>query len=280
MLRSPTLDKLRDLNLLGMARALEEQMASAEYQALSFDDRLGLMVDTEEEDRENRRLFRYLKLAKLRDNACVEDLDFRHPRGLDRGLVLSLAEARWVDAHHSVLVVGATGLGKTFIACALAQAAIRRGHTALYLRFPRMLDELAIARVDGRLPRLLAAWARIEVLVIDDFGMQGLTDQQSADLLEVIEDRHQRRATIVTSQLPIKQWHEALGDATVADAIMDRLLHNAHRIELRHARSLRSPQTADAPDPQPPETGQNRGPKAAAGVSPEKRLATRAVEAR
>ena len=280
MLRSPTLDKLRDLNLLGMARALEEQMASAEYQALSFDDRLGLMVDTEHEDRENRRLLRYLKLAKLRDNACVEDLDFRHPRGLDRALVLALAEARWVDAHHSVLVVGATGLGKTFIACALAQAAIRRGHTALYLRFPRLLDELAIARVDGRLPRLLAAWARIEVLVIDDFGMQSLTNQQSADLLEVIEDRHQRRSTIVTSQLPIKQWHEALGDATVADAIMDRLLHNAHRIELRHARSMRGPQTADAPDPQPTEAGQNRGPKAAAGVSPEKRLATRAVEAR
>lgn len=196
MLRSPTLDKLRDLNLLGMARALEGQMASAEHQARSFDDRLGLMVDTEQEDRENRRLFRYLKSARLRDNACVEDLDFRHPRGLDRGLVLALAEARWVDAHQSVLVVGATGLGKTFIACALAQAAIRRGHTALYLRFPRMIDELSIARVDGRLPRLLATWARLELLVVDDLGMQGLTNQQSADLLQVIEDRHQRRSTI------------------------------------------------------------------------------------
>ena len=255
MLRTPTLDKLHDLNLFGMARSLEDQMASAEYQALSFDDRLGLMVDTEQQDRENRRLFRYLKSAKLRDNASVEDINFHHPRGLDRSLVLSLADARWVDAHQSVLIVGATGIGKTFVACALAQAAIRRGHTALYLRFPRMIDELSIARIDGRLPRVLAAWARVEILVVDDLGMQPLTNQQAADLLEVIEDRHQRRSTIVTSQLPVKQWHESLGDATVADAILDRLFHNAHRIELRGGKSLRDPEASTTPRVANPENG-------------------------
>lgn len=240
MLRTPTLDKLHDLNLMGMVRAFQEQLERADYQALPFDDRLGMLVDVELQDRENRRLHRYLKSARLRDNACVEDIDFQLPRGLNRALILELAEAHWVEAHHSVLVVGATGVGKTYVACALAQAAIRRGHTALYMRFPRMIDELAVARVDGRLPRLLASWARIDVLLLDDFAMQPLGSQQAADLLEVIEDRAQRRATIITSQLPVKQWHEALGDATIADAILDRLVHNAHRIDL-HGPSVRDP---------------------------------------
>jgi len=167
MLTSPTLEKLRAMNLMGMARALQEQMERPDYQALTFEERLGLMVDLEEQDRENRRLYRYLKTAKLRSNASLEDLDFHRARGLDRSVVLSLADARWVEAHHNVLVVGPTGIGKTYTACALAQAAIRRGHTALYLRAPRMLDELSVARVDGRLPRLLSAWVRVEILVID-----------------------------------------------------------------------------------------------------------------
>jgi DNA replication protein DnaC len=227
MLTSPTLDKLRDLNLMGMSRSYQEQMERADYQTLAFDDRLGLLVDEEMQDRENRRLHRYLKAARLRDQACIEDLDFHAPRSLDRSLIRELAEARWVHAHQNVLVIGATGVGKTYIACALAEAAIR----------------------DGRLPRLLANWARIEVLLLDDFAMQPLTGAQSADLLEVIEDRAQRRSTIVTSQLPVKQWHEALGDATIADAILDRLIHNAHRIELRGQESLRRAKTGpDAPD--------------------------------
>jgi len=249
MLTSPTLDKLRDLNLMGMSRAYQEQMERADYQALPFDDRLGLLVDVEFQERENRRLHRYLKSAKLRDQACLEDIDFHVPRGLNRALILELAEARWVTAHQSVIVIGATGLGKTYLACALAEAAIRKGHTALYMRFPRMVDELAVARVDGRLPRLLAAWARLDVLLLDDFAMQALSSQQSADLLEVIEDRSQRRSTIVTSQMPVKQWHEALGDATIADAILDRLVHNSHRIELSGHESLRSPRrTGRAPE--------------------------------
>jgi DNA replication protein DnaC len=248
MLTSPTLDKLRDLNLLGRARAYQEQMERADYAALTFDDRLGMLVDVEMQERENRRLHRYLKAARLRDQACVEDIDFHAPRGLNRTLILELAESRWVEAHQNVIVVGATGLGKTYLACALAEAAIRKGHTALYMRFPRLVDELAVARVDGRMPRLLATWARVDVLVLDDFAMQTLTSQQSADLLEVIEDRAQRRATILTSQMPVKQWHEALGDATIADAILDRVVHNAHRVELRGHVSLRGSRTAVTSD--------------------------------
>jgi DNA replication protein DnaC len=250
MLRTPTVDKLRDLSLMGMVRAFEQQTANADYQALAFEERLGLMVDVELEERENRRLFRYLKSAKLRDNACIEDIDFHKSRGLERALILEMSECRWIGAHQNALVIGATGVGKTYVACALAQAAIRHGHSALYLRFPRMIDELAIARVDGRLPRLLATWARVEVLVLDDFAMQALTNQQSADLLEVIEDRSQRRSTIVTSQLPVKHWHEQLGDPTVADAILDRLVHNSHRIELG-GETRRRPATGFADNTEP-----------------------------
>lgn len=233
MLTTPTLDKLRTLNLTGMARAFAEQMERADYQALSFEDRLGLMVDREAQDRDNRRLDRYLRTAKLRIGACVEDIDFRRSRGLDRSVVLSLAEAEWVRGHRNVLIVGATGVGKTFVACALAHAAIRRGHTALYLRAPRLLSELALARADGRLPRLMTRWAKVDVLVVDDVALRPLMPEQAAELLEIIEDRYQLRSTIVTSQLPVSEWHDALGEPTIADAILDRLVHNAHRIDLR-----------------------------------------------
>lgn len=233
MLTNATLDKLQALNLMGMARALAEQLERPDYQALTFEQRLGLLVDREAQDRDNRRLERYLRAAKLRLSASIEDLDFRRPRGLDRALVLSLADAQWVTAHRTVLVVGPTGAGKTYLACALAQAALRRGHRALYLRVPRLLEELGLARADGRLPRLLAAWAKLDLLVLDDLALRPLTPAQGADLLEVIEDRHELRATIVTSQLPVAHWHEALGDPTLADAILDRLVHHAYRLELR-----------------------------------------------
>jgi DNA replication protein DnaC len=241
------MDKLYALNLSGMAHALTEQREQpAAYGGLGFEDRLGMLVDREATDRENRRLERYLRAAKLRLAASVEDVDFRTARGLDRGAFLELAASRWVDAHQQVLIVGPTGLGKTYLACALATAAVRAGHSALYLRTPRALTELATARLDGRLPRLLAAWAKVEVLVLDDFGLQPLTDPQAADLLEVIEDRAGRRSTIVTSQLPIAHWHEGLGEPTVADAILDRLLHGAHRLELR-GESLRRSGPASTP---------------------------------
>ncbi|MDQ6727987.1 MAG: IS21-like element helper ATPase IstB, partial [Actinomycetota bacterium] len=217
MLNHPTIEGLHALKLPAMAAGLADQAASAAHQALSFDERLGLLVDAELAEREDRRLARYLKSAKLRTNAVVEDLDFRRARGLDRPVILGLAECAWVKARHNVAVVGPTGVGKTFLACALANAAIRRGHTALYLRASRMLDELAIARADGRFARLTAAWARIDVLVVDDFLLRPLTADQAADTLEVIEDRAGLRSTIITSQLPISLWHQAMGEPTVAD---------------------------------------------------------------
>ena len=269
MLITPTVDKLHDLSLGGMARALVEQLERPDYAQLTFEERLGLLVDREAQDRANRRLDRNLRTAKLRTVACVEDIDFRHPRGLDRSVVLSLASAQWVNAHQNLLVVGPTGVGKTFIACALAQAAVRAGHTALYLRAPRLLDELAIAHGDGRFARLVTTWARIDVLVIDDLCIRPLTPDHAADLLEVIEDRSQRRSTIVTSQLPVANWHEALGDPTPADAILDRLTHNAHRIELR-GESLRIT-SANAP---------NAAESGSAGVRRGKRAAESASEPR
>jgi len=256
MLINVTLDKLQALSLGGMARALTEQLESPGYAELSFEERLGLLVDREAQDRENRRLVRRLKAAKLRSDAVIEDLDFRAPRGLDRSTILSLAESHWVEAHRNVLVTGPTGVGKTFLACALAQAAIRHGHTALYLRLPRLLDELVLARADGRLPRLMTAWAKVGVLVLDDLGLQPVPPARAADLLEVIEDRGGLRSTIVTSQLPVGHWHEALGEPTVADAILDRLVHDAYRLELSGA-SMRRAEVAtettsdDAPDTRP-----------------------------
>jgi DNA replication protein DnaC len=279
MLTTATLDKLHALNLMGMARAFQEQQGRADYQALTFEERLGLLVDREQQDRDNRRLERNLKAARLRSNACIENLDFHRSQGLERSLILSLAEAHWVNAHQGILIVGPTGVGKTYTACALAQAAIRRGHTALYLRAPRMLDELSVARVDGRLPRLLAAWARVSVLLIDDLGLQPLTNQQAADLLEVIEDRHQRRASILTSQLPIDHWYEALGEPTVADAIMDRLLDNAHRIELR-GDSLRRPTRHGSQPPDETSVAAHAADAPESRAAPEKRGATKAVAAR
>ena len=233
MLINATLDQLRELNLPGMVRALAEQVENADFSALTFEQRLGMLCDRELQDRNNRRLERHLRSARLRTQACTEDIDFRHPRGLDRAVMLSLASAQWVASHQNLLIVGPTGVGKTFVACALTHAAVRAGHTALYLRAPRMLDDLAIARADGRWTRLLASWARVDVLLCDDLALQPLTTAQAADLLEVIEDRSQRRSTVVTSQLPIADWHVALGDPTLADAILDRLTHNAHRIVLR-----------------------------------------------
>lgn len=241
VLNHQTIDGLHALKLEAMAAGVAEQAASAAHQGLSFEERLGLLVDRELAEREDRRLARYLKTAKLRSDAVIEDIDFRRRRGLERPEVLGLAESGWVRAHHNIAVVGPTGVGKTFLACALANAAIRRGHTALYLRAPRMLDELALARVDGRFQRLTASWARIDVLVIDDFLLRPLSADQAADVLEVIEDRAGLRSTVITSQLPIAMWHEAMAEPTVADAVLDRVLAHLHRIELS-GESMRRPE--------------------------------------
>jgi DNA replication protein DnaC len=245
MLINHTLDKLHSLRLAGMATALSDQLEAPDrYGELEFTTRLGLLVDREAQDRDNRRLTRNLKTAHLRTQACDEDIDFRRPRGLDRTQILNLAQGRWVANHQDLLISGATGCGITYLACALAQTAIRRGHRALYWRVPRLLDELRLAHADGRAAQLMTSWARIDVLVLDDLGLRPLTTAQAGDLLEVIEDRHQRRSTILTSQLPINAWHDNLGDPTLADAICDRILHTAHRIELR-GESLRKPHQPD-----------------------------------
>lgn len=248
MLTNHTLDGLHTLHLPGMARGLAEQREHPDYDALGFEERLAMLVDRELTERQNRRLERMVKAAHLRVAATVEGIDFARPRGLERAQLLSLAESHWVDAHHCVVIVGATGLGKTYLGCALANSAIRRGHTALYLRGPRLHDELSLARADGRFSRLMASWARVEVLLIDDFLLRPLAPDQAADVLEVIEDRVGLRSVIVTSQLPVALWHEALGEPTVADGILDRLLENMHRIELG-GESMRRSKTKDSLGP-------------------------------
>jgi DNA replication protein DnaC len=233
MLTHPTLDKLHALKLTGMLQALLEQMHMPEIPALSFEERLGLLVDREMTERENRRLKSRLHQAKLRQVACVEDLDYRHPRGLDQSVMTRLATCQWVRDRQNVLITGPTGIGKTWLACALGQKACREGWSVLYLRLPRLFQELPIAKGDGRYVKLLTALAKTDVLILDDFGLTTFSDENRRDLLELLEDRHDRRATLVTSQLPVEHWHEAIGDPTLADAILDRLVHNAYKIALK-----------------------------------------------
>ena len=233
MLKQPTIDKLHELRLFGMAKALEEQDASPKYERLDFLDRLALLVDRESAERDTNRLRLRLKQAKLRLTATVEDVDFRHPRGLDKSLVLALAGCRWIREHHNVIITGPTGVGKSYLACALAHKACREGFRALYLRAPRLFDDLALAKADGRYRRVLAAYARLDLLVIDDWGLASLTEEQRRDVLEILEDRHDLRSTLIASQLPIEKWHKVIGDPTLGDAILDRLVHNAHKLTLK-----------------------------------------------
>jgi DNA replication protein DnaC len=233
MLTHPTLDKLQALRLTGMAKALEEQLQMTGLEELSFVERLGLLVDREMTDRENRRLKDRLAKARFRQAAAVEDVDLRTPRGLDRSQFLALCSCQWVTQHLNVLITGPTGAGKSFLACALAQKACREGFTALYHRLPRLLSELSTAKADGRYPKLLSSLARTDVLVLDDWGLHPLTDSHRRDLLEILEDRYGNRSTVVTSQLPIAAWHDAIGDATLADAVLDRLVHNAYELQLK-----------------------------------------------
>ena len=233
MLNHPTLDKLQRLKFTGMATALAEQIAMTDIDELAFEERLGLLVDREITERENRRLSSRLRRAKLKHNAALEDIDYRHPRGLDKALIQSLAACQWVKEHLNILITGPTGVGKTWLACALAHKACREGYTALYLRLPRLLQEMVIAKGDGRYPKLLATLAKTDLLVLDDWGLTKLTAEHRRDLLEILEDRHGIRSTLATSQLPVDKWHDIIGDPTLADAILDRLVHTAYRLNLK-----------------------------------------------
>lgn len=233
MLTHPTIDKLHQLRLPGMARALAAQRGQPEIEALDFDERLGLLVEEECTARDATRLATRLRTAALRQSACLEDLDLRHPRGLDKAMVKTLASGSWLREHLNCLVTGATGVGKSYIACALAHQACRAGYRVRYLRLPRLLAELELARGDGRYRKVLAQLARLDLIVLDDFGLAAFTDHNRRDLLELLEDRYERRSTLVTSQFPVEQWHGLIGDTTLADAILDRLVHNAYRIALK-----------------------------------------------
>ena len=232
MLIQPTLDTLNQLKLHGMANALSEQLTQTTAQSLPFEDRLGLLVERELSYRENRRLTRLLQLAQLKERAALEDLDFRARRGLDRAQLASLGACDWIRQHQNLLIHGATGCGKTFLGCALAHQACRQGLSALYLRAPRLFDELSLCHADGSFRKRLAAIAKVDLVVIDDFAIAPIGPRERTDLLELLDDRVGARSTLITSQLPIEHWHEYIGDPTLADAILDRLVHSAHKIHL------------------------------------------------
>jgi DNA replication protein DnaC len=233
MLKHPTMEKLNNLKLTGMVKALTEQQQMTEVDSLGFEERLGLLVDREATERENRKLTTRLKKAKLRQSASVEDIDFRRMRGLDKALILSLAACAWIAKGVNVLICGPTGVGKSYLACALAHKACLEGYTALYLRLPRLFEELRLAKADGRYGKLMLNYAKTDLLVLDDWGLTPMTDPQRRDLLELMEDRYGLKSTIITSQLPVTAWHEAIGDPTLADAILDRIVHNAHKVEMQ-----------------------------------------------
>lgn len=233
MLFHPVLEKLRSMNLKGMAQHLERQTIDEELTTMTFEERLGLMVEEEWCLREDRKLQNRIRKAKLRQQACLEDLDYRSDRSLDRTLVASLETCDWIKKNYNVLITGATGTGKTYLAEALAHKACLKGFKALNTRIDRMLMELAIARGDGTYLMKMNAMSKVDILILDDFGISPIKDGIARDLLELMDDRHGNKSTIITSQLPLNNWHDAITDKTLADAILDRLVHNAYKIELK-----------------------------------------------
>ncbi len=236
----PTLEKLYSMKLMGMAEAFRRQVEDPGNAQLSFEERLAMLVDQQGDWRQNKALGRRMKNARFKLEATIEDIDYRHPRRLDRPLIRSLSACEWVSQHHNLIITGPCGVGKSFLACALAQKAVRDGFTAIYVRAPRLLSDLALARADGSFPKLLDRIARIDVLVVDDWAMAPLSDSDRRDFLEICDDRYLTRSTVLTSQVPITHWHDQIGDPTIADSILDRLVHNAHRIELAGASMRKS----------------------------------------
>lgn len=239
MLIQPTLDTLNRLKLHGMALGLSEQMTHGAAQTLAFEERLTLLLEREMLHRENRRMTRLLQLAQLKERAALEDINYRTRTGLDRSQLASLASCEWIRMNQNVLIHGATGCGKTYLACALAHQACRNGISALYVRAPRLFEEFSLCHADGSFRKRLTAIAKISLLIIDDFAIAPIGPRERNDLLELLDDRVGTRACIVTSQLPIEDWHDYIGDPTLADAILDRLVHRAHRIHLEAKESIR-----------------------------------------
>jgi DNA replication protein DnaC len=234
MLNQQTLQTLRSLKLTGMADGLEQQLSQpSTHDELGFEERLALLVDRESTQRHNSKITRLLKAAKLKLQAYPEDIDYSHPRGLQRSQFADLLSSHWIHQHHNVLLTGPTGCGKTYLGCVLATQACRHGLSVRYFRTSRLLETLSIAHGDGRFSKLIQHLAKTDLLVLDDWGLEKMTLSQRNDVLEIMEDRHGSRSTLITSQLPIEQWHKTIGDATLADAILDRLLHNSHKIKLK-----------------------------------------------
>lgn len=232
MLNEPTMQKLYEMKLNGMAEAYEEQRSQSRLGDLSFEERFAMLVERQWMWKENRALARRLGHAKLKQPACIEDLKFRASRGLNRSQINQLAGCDWVTYHQNIIVTGPTGCGKTFVACALAQKACREGYRTVYFYAAKLFRQLAMANADGSIGKLLAKLARAQVLVVDDWGIPKISEQQYRDFLELVDDRHGLGATIITSQFAVEDWHQTIPDPTVADAILDRIVHNAHRIEL------------------------------------------------
>jgi DNA replication protein DnaC len=232
MLNQPTVEKLYAMKLNGMAESFRAQLQSSDMSQLSFEERFAMLVDQQWLWKENRALARRLQLAKLKERAFVEDIDYQHPRGLERKLIRTLASSEWVRQKQNILLIGPTGIGKSWLGCALAHKACRDGFSVLHKRTTELFRELAVAHVDGSIGRLLLKISRIDVLLLDDFAMAPLKDSERRDFLEICDDRYQRRSLMLTSQMPMAHWHEQIGDPSIADSILDRLVHNAHRIEL------------------------------------------------
>ncbi len=234
MFNNQTLQALRRLKLTGMAEGLEQQLAQpSTHDELGFEERLALLVDRESMQRHNKKISRLQKAAKLKLQAYPEDIDYRHPRGLNKSQFADLLSSQWLHQHHNVLITGPTGCGKTYLGCVLATQACRHGLSVRYFRTSRLMESLSIAHGDGRFTKLIQQLAKTDLLILDDWGLEKMPLSQRNDLLEIMEDRHGLRSTLITSQLPIEQWHKAIGDATLADAILDRLLHNSHRLKLK-----------------------------------------------
>lgn len=228
------LNQLHSLKMMGMAKAFNEQLEAPPMQDLSFNERFAMLIHREILHRDNRRVANLLRQAKLRQQACIEQVDYQHPRGLNKSQFIAIAGCDFIQKKHNLIITGLTGCGKSYLACVIGNQACRLGYSVQYLRIPRFLEELTIAHADGSYGRLLSQLAKRDLVILDDFGMApALTPPQYRDFFNLIDDRHQLKSTLITSQLPVKHWHDYIAEPTTADAILDRLLHHAHRIELK-----------------------------------------------